>query len=109
MDNEKVYIGFSNPAFQGGEEIEVEKGVVLHAVPRKCTVVKEYRDFVLIEMGFRRASFDREKGLRPIRTCVNKGAMLCGDVVIRRAADGTLLVGEEIGIMGYVPNLEVAG
>lgn len=107
MYEEQAIIGFMDLGLKCGDEIEIEKGVVLHAVPRKVIVVKEYPDHICIKMGFRRAACDRDKGLRYITTGLNKGAMLCGDILVRRKGEDTFLTDKKVGISGYVKNAEV--
>ena len=90
-----------------GDEIEIRKGVTLHADPMRCVVEKEYGKFIYIRMGFKRRPSERYKGLRYDPASINKAALLCGDAVLYRVSDGKLLTGSEAGVTGYVGNQEV--
>ena len=93
---EKLYIGFKNLGFKGGEGIELLKGVEVAKKPIRVTVKKEYKKFLLIDMEFEKTKGSDET--THIKTGVNKGAMLCGDVLVRRVSDQVLLTGDEVGI-----------
>lgn len=104
MEEEKLYLGFKNLGFKGGEEIRLLKGVEYEREPVRVTVLKEYPEYLLIDM-----EFEKEKGnpdTTHIRTGANKGAMLCGDVLILRVSDNVLLTKDEVGIPCDIGDLE---
>ena len=104
MAAEKLYLGFKNLGFKGGEEIKLLKGVSYAKEPIRVTVLKEYPKYLLLDMEF------EKKGDCPdtthIRTGVNKGAMLCGDVLVLRLIDQVILTKDEVGIPCEVGDLD---
>ena len=100
MEKESVYIGFKNNIFREGEKVEIMDGVDLYAEPIECKVIKEYPKHILLDVVTKRSFHDRNQELRHRMIGVNKGSMLCGDVLIRRLSDGAVLTGDRIGIRG---------
>ena len=98
LEEEKRYIGFKALGFKGGEEIVLLKGVDAAKKPLRVIVEKEYKKYLLVDMEF---EIEKEKGCSETihrKSGVNKGALLCGDVLVRRFSDLVILTGDEVGI-----------
>ena len=96
------FTGFKDLQLNEGEELEIVKGITLEQKPIRCIVIKEYPRFLLLDLEFENGYSTDGKSNLHRRECVNKGAMLCGDVVIRRNGKRTMLTGEEVGILGVI-------
>ena len=101
----KNYTGFKNLGLMVGEEVEFVMGKYetnigqrLWRKPDRVTVVAEYPTMICLDMEFRNVAY-MPKGHAPnhVKTCVNKGAMLCGEVRLRRLFDGHVMVGSYVG------------
>jgi len=80
-----------------GEEVKIIAGIKAEFEPERVTVIKEYPQYVLLDMEFKKSLFYPDLPPRHVRTAVTKGAMLCGDVKLLRLSDGIILCGEEVG------------
>jgi len=64
--------------------------------PDRIVVVDEYPKHILLEMTYTGSYFGIKVAPRKIRRRINKAAMFCGDVQIRRTSDNRLLTGDII-------------
>lgn len=99
---EKVFVGFRDLGFKGGEEIEIVSGMTFDSIPTRCTVVKEYSKYLLLEIEYGRWPNERR-----FKQCINKSAMFLGEVLIRRAGTQKDLTGRAVCRVGYIYYLEV--
>ena len=97
-----VFAGLKDMGFVEGEEIKILKGLDFLEEPTRCIILKEYPEYLWIEVDYEDNSSGRNTNLRNYCTGINKKAMLCGDVVIRRAGSDVDLIGEEVGIVGLM-------
>ncbi len=80
-----------------GEEVKIIEGVKVEFEPERVTVIREYPEYVLLDMEFMKSIFCSDLPPRHVRTAVTKGAMFCGDVKLLRLSEGIILCGEEVG------------
>ena len=97
-----VFAGLKNMGFMEEEKIEILKGMDSLEKPTKCVVLKEYPEYLWIKVSFEGNTSDKSSEQRQYCTGINKKAMLCGEVVIRRAGGKIDLTGEEVGIVGLM-------
>ena len=97
-----VFARLKNMGFMEEEEIEIMKGMDFLEKPTKCVVLKEYPEYLWIRVSFGDNTSDKSSEHRQYCTGINKKAMLCGEVVIRRAGSKIDLIGEEVGIVGLM-------
>lgn len=90
----RIVTGFKTIGLEG-EEVIILKGMDTDNKPSKVTVVKECPKHLVLELTFTHKFLGKTYCYRK---CANKGAMLCGDLVLKRLSDGIILFGEEVGI-----------
>ena len=101
---EKEYccIGLKHLGLVPGEEVKIIEGIQVEFEPEKVTVIKEYPQYVLLDMAFMKSLLCANLPPRHVRAAVTKGAMFCGDVKLLRLADGIILCGEEVGHYDWI-------
>ncbi|MDY6335045.1 MAG: hypothetical protein SPL56_09610 [Lachnospiraceae bacterium] len=104
MKSEKEYCctGFKCLGLVPGTEVRIMEGVKLEVEPERVTVVQEYPTQVLLDMEFVKSFYNPGMPPRHIVIGIPKGAMLCGDVKLKRLSDGIILCGEEVGHYDWV-------
>lgn len=104
MKQEKEYCctGFKRLGLVPGEEVKILEGIRTELPPAKVTVAKEYPAWVQLDMEFVKSLYSPGLPPRHILTGVHKGAMLCGDVKLKRMSDGIILCGSEVGTYAWV-------
>ena len=80
-----VFAGLKDMGFVEGEEIKILKGMDFLEEPTRCMVLREYPEYLWIDIDFDEDTSEKSAKRRHYCTGINKKAMLCGDVVIQRA------------------------
>ena len=96
--NRRWCVSYKDLHLNPGEQVSLLRGIETDVPPDKVTVVKELPKMILLQLTFIRSYYPgNTKEPRAYRVCVHKGAMLCGDVILRRKKTKDLLTGEAIG------------
>ncbi len=98
----KLCVGFNNLDLKFGDEVQIIKGITLHARPEMVIVSKEYDKYILLCMRFDKSFFDPDLPPRYVMTCMNKADMLCGDASLRRVKDGKIFTGQNVGVYRWL-------
>lgn len=96
MRGEIVYMGFKSMKLKRGEEIEILEGLHFDNPPVKCTVLKEYKNYILITLEFKASGLKTETDSSSITMGIQKGQLLTGEVLLLRKKNGELLTGEKV-------------
>ena len=99
----RICTGYKDLDLKSGEEVQVLSGIQMEVPPESVTVIREYPHMILLQLTFVKSYFPSvDLTPRTYRICVHKGALLCGDVILRKVKERMILTGEEAGNYVYV-------